>query len=411
MQFNEFIHTIILADERPSISTTTLKTGWVLALHYADQMTGSSANVMNLQCFVGQHIGAGVKVVEPFLYPKGSWFGVSFSALYSSPETVRLRDILDISEWDHYARLHGYAPLISWKNFIDNGPRKLILVHRTSPENDCREDNIMANATKEFVIANKFEIVRRICINFTKTGMLSPSEFIDIVYGAYSPNEVVVIFNTWGGAVDMIRDNYRYGIKETPCNRGKEYKHLVQHSEQILNDTKKYVTQYMNKTDHYLAVMVRLERFILSNDLKGLSSESLQTRVDGCLNEIHYAVKILRNKRNIKQILLTMDIGKYGTKGFSKKSKDFDVDVVNKTGQQLFEILFKNSLTQDVWEDSFDRVAHFTDPGYVAILQQELAADSVCLVLAGGGSFQRAAERLYEQKHTSLRKKCVYHVC
>ena len=52
-----------------------------MAMHYNDQITGSIANVMNLQCFVGHHLKE-VKVVEPFLNSIGSILGVSLSPSY-----------------------------------------------------------------------------------------------------------------------------------------------------------------------------------------------------------------------------------------------------------------------------------------------------------------------------------------
>ena len=82
--------------------------GFVMALDYSDQMTGSSANVMNLQCFIGHHV-KGVKVIEPFIHPKGSLFGVSLSPSYTMSQgyklkleeinSVKLSDVLDINEY------------------------------------------------------------------------------------------------------------------------------------------------------------------------------------------------------------------------------------------------------------------------------------------------------------------------
>ena len=112
--------------------------GFVMALDYSDQMTGSSANVMNLQCFIGHHV-KGVKVIEPFIHPKGSLFGVSLSPSYSMSQgyklkleeinSVKLSDVLDINEWQHYASSRRYSPLVSWSNFTKNCPKKLILVY------------------------------------------------------------------------------------------------------------------------------------------------------------------------------------------------------------------------------------------------------------------------------------------
>ena len=152
-----------------------------MAMHYSDQMIGATKNVLNLQCFASLHL-KGVRVVEPFLHPIGSTLGVSLSPSHDKLDpqdmnTVKLSDIFDISEWTEYSRSRNYTPLISWNNFLDIHPKGLILVHHTWQTNDCGDH--MTQATKEFVTENNFDIVRKVCINFRNTGVLSLQKFLD----------------------------------------------------------------------------------------------------------------------------------------------------------------------------------------------------------------------------------------
>ena len=49
------------------------------------------------------------------------------------------------------------------------------------------------------------------------------------------------------------------------------------------------------------------------------------------------------------------------------------------------------------WEKTFERVAHSTDSGYIAMLQQVIVTRAKCILFVGGGTFQRHAYNLYRQ--------------
>ena len=68
-------------------------------------------------------------------------------------------------------------------------------------------------------------------------------------------------------------------------------------------------------------------------------------------------------------------------------------DFVNATMKKLFSELKSHglALSLEEWEASFDEVSSFRIPGYVALLQKNLAASGTCLVTAGGGGFQKSA--------------------
>ena len=381
----------------------------MMAMHYSDQMTGASANVMNLQCFVGHHLKE-VRVVEPFLHRTGSTLGVSLSPSHDKLDpqdvnTVKLSDVYNINEWTEYSRSQQYAPLISWNDFLDSRSKRLILVHHTWKINDCGVR--MIEATKEFATENEFDIVRKVCINFRNTGVLSPQKFQDTIYGEFKPSEVVVVFNHWGGISRRVEDD-RLSVSDTSCYRNSEIR-LNHHSKLISSDCKNYSTKYLNNTDKYIAVMIRVEHFAL-NRMHKLSTESQQNKLMECFRSINAKVESIKQERNINSTLLTMDIGRYGSIALRRKKVSLlDINVLNQAAHDLFEMMFGKSLTQDKWEQTFEEVAQFKVPGYIAIMQQALAANSVCLLLVGGGGYQGSTNTLYSELHPS--SKCVLHAC
>ena len=167
--------------------------------------------------------------------------------------------------------------------------------------------------------------------------------------------------------------------------------------------------RYLNKTDNYVAVMVRVEKFVKNNNFNKLSAEVQRNKLMECFKSINTKVESVKRERNITDTLLTMDIGKYGSSYFT--SPMLDIDVLKQAVHDFFEMMFGKSLTQDRWEQSFEEVARYKVSGYIAVMQKALAANSVCLLLAGnkGSSFQSSAKTLYDELHPGL--NCVLYAC
>ena len=386
-----------------------------MSMFYGDQLTGSTANLMNIQCFFGHHLKSkNVRIVEPFLHTStGSILGVSLDPAFekvkrNETNIVKFTDVFDVKEWTNYCSSRKYAPLITWEEFVKHSPKKLVLVHQQRLRRECKKS--MLSSTKEFVTENNYEIVRQVCINFKYTGVLSPRQFLDKVYGQFKPNEVVVIFYRWGGIVDGVAD-YRVSIKGTSCYRDSMIR-LFHPSKQLLSDVKEYSARYMNNSKDYVAVMIRVEYFAINHGLNKLPTDVQRNKLIGCFNMINEKVKNMMQEKQIASKSLMIDVGKHGTYSFRKgtgKSSRLDLKALNDAVQYLFEIMYGKSFTQEMWEETYESVARFNAPGYIAIMQKQLAASSTCLVLSGGGSFQASARILYNELHPSA--KCVTSAC
>ena len=90
-------------------------------------------NLISLQCWANS-LGTSVRVVEPFL--RRSWLGLDDQHRIRMNESgekdmmsVTLSDIYDMDKWRHFtASKGGYAPFTSWDDFLENAPRKVIIV-------------------------------------------------------------------------------------------------------------------------------------------------------------------------------------------------------------------------------------------------------------------------------------------
>ncbi len=64
------------------------------------------------------------------------------------------------------------------------------------------------------------------------------------------------------------------------------------------------------------------------------------------------------------------------------------------------------------WESSFTKAAeHANNPGYIASLQRTIASQADCLILMGGGDFQRLAMIDYLENHSKPTQLCLYLLC
>ena len=385
--------------------------GYVFVSHYSDQMTGASLNILSLQCWVST-VSPHVRVVEPFLI-RGSKFGIN---LTSGDREVRLRDILDIEGWESQLSTKGYAPFISWKDFLNNAPSNLIIV-----SNECTGSSIKCESSERrfqksisiFLEENNFNAVRRVYI---KKKSYSSLEFKELVYGSNQPNQTVVLFNSWGGVVSGASRAFRVGLSDLGECKRKEFPSFVfQTSEIVRNDSKHYMDRYMpmSKDGGYISVMLRTERFGLSHDFQATqSTEKKLAMFTTCVDGISAYVRKLKSQYNTQSVFLAMDCRKQGSMAFRDESSPeyMSKDLVDTMTTLLYHKLYGNSSSLNDWDESFDKVASFKTPGYLAQLQKTLAANGACLLMAGGGNFQLSAETLYNETRRSTDSHCAIQI-
>ena len=391
------------------------KHGYVMALHYSDQMTGSTINLGSLQCWANS-LGPSVSVVEPF--SRRSWLGlddqhrIRMNGSGEKEISVTLSDIYDMDKWRKFtASRGGYAPFTSWNHFLENAPRKVIIVElecinhqKCMACGDERTEDLL-RTIEVFQGRYGFEVVRKVCYPLK---MMKNGEFRKLVYKNYAPSEVVVVFNWWGAITTSI-SKYRIPISDLArCNKCDECEgnEIVQTplSSRIKNDAYAYTKKYMPTATKYISVMVRLEFFFIDKHyFKGQSNQQIVNTLETLYQKIAAAVDRCKAKHNITDLFLTLDCRKQGSDIFSKKDKTAAVALLSDSIVSLYKKLYGNSSTLEEWDESFYSVSSFRNEGYIAMLQKYLAASGDCLITAGGGTFQETARTMYTQYHSENR--------
>jgi len=372
--------------------------GYVLALSYSDQQTSALRNLLSLQCWAAQ---LELVVVEPFII--GSEFGMQVVVEqnnHSDKMVVTFRDLFDIDQWNDPSQTK-VTPLVSWKNFLENAPRNIILVEikytnhpmmfpELPPDVTCN-GKILAQQFFRVFGSHGFQLQKMVCLDFQKLGILTTSQFNAYLFGKFSTSSVSVVFMVWRGIVTSV--SHRIMLQDSACGNGFGYSKLVlslNPSQKIFRHADQYIQRYLTGGD-YIAIALRLERILHSTGINN---------VPACLNKTLGYLSRLKQGIQAANTFLSMDVGRFGSKGYKKHHVVFTVTQVAET---LIETLYGNSTTIQDWEETFLNISRTSNPGYIALLQKTIATRAKCLLLVGGGTFQQHASRLYQQMHTSRR--------
>ena len=396
-------------NDRPNFRPLLQRNGYAVALDFSDQMTGSSMNLLSMQCW-GKL--SNMSVVEPFI--KHSWLGATLQA--GKPNVIdenamKLSDIFDIDVWQQFSKEKGFSPLVDWEEFLSKSSRNLIIVAQIpmGPTLDCALHKLREGVSP-LVTEYNFKIVREVCFDFRR-GAPSFEEYTAELFGEFSANEVTVLFRVWGG-IQLDINPFRVAIRDSQCSRNEyDVMSAARTSKFISSDVQRYINTYLNGSSTYNAVMIRLELFFTYHNLWTKSQEEQLAAVDGCFKSIISEFSKLRSEYSLNSTLLTMDYGKHGSIKFA--GEGLVTSWMDEKVKHFFDDIYGTSLSFSQWEESFETVAYKNNPGYVAQMQKELAARGQCLVLAGtggGSSFQQQAQAMYERYHSGS-TACIAQAC
>ena len=384
--------------------------GFALAVDYWEQQTSGSRNLQNLQCWAAQY---NLSVVEPAMvgsllrtplhdHPvsKGFWFG----------------DVFDLQMWNGLSSKKLHSELVAWETFLHTAPRDVILVSfkhaypdeikqnlgkisssnssHTPPSQRVQKGCSAVNwePAKEFLHRNHFHVVRQVCLNFAYGDKLSSEQFKSYLYGPLSPASSTVVFRQWRGTGPPAR----VLIHDAKCGNTRVQEE-VGPSQQLLLAAERYQQRFLGGAP-YIAVMARMEKVqsYLRKKMKGLPT------LAQCFSKLLATWKETKQQSGLNTTLLAIDMGKFGSNSIHDAGKGSEL---NTRFEDFFSSVYGTELSLDGWENSFERVAHTTDAGYVALLQKVLVVQAKCVVFIGGGSFQKHAQSLYLQVHHT--EQCV----
>ena len=375
--------------------------GYILALGYYEQQGMAVRNLLQLQCLASSYNN---KVVEPFII--NSYLGYPFQELSQNSKALKFSQLIDVDEWNTKTdENYGYHGVAKWDEFLEKAPKPLILVcimYRNPPKiqlpgsqfdwrTGCPEScmNVFEPGVS-YLEKHGFKVVRQVCTNFIDyAGAITPEVFLSNILGLeYQAGYVTIMLNKFRGFFGL----YRLQITSECGVKHHKVEFPVLPSPRINKDAIKYHKQFLHNKP-YIAILVRLERVVLYNKVK----------VTQCIKQLNELLKHLEIP-DVSDTLLTMDVGRYGSKGSTKNN-------LTHYGQDIIKTIYKNKWSFKSWEQSFEKVAYSKEAAYIANLQRTLASKAECFIMAGGGSFQVQAKELYIKEHPDPDKQCIHTVC
>ena len=377
------------------------KQGYMLAIRYSDQITSGTNNLLDLMC-LAKKIG-GVQVVEPFI--TGSLLGMNVSANWT--KEVRMSDIFDYEMWKHANPVQKYGVLASFKDLMQNGPRKLVMVqycfHATFCY-PCKHEDVVLKS-RVFCKLNNFELVGHECFSYEKEKTISFSSIKNLLYSKYRKSEVVVMFDVFGGLVSRAYNShksYRFFANVTGCklNDPGDYSAL-RPSQSVSSDADKFIQTYLNGV-HYIAVMIRLE--IVFNHAN-ISRNDRPMIAKTCFTNILQRLEMIKKELELDHVFVTLDVGQYGSRGFRGKRNINVTRAIEHHIEDFLSTIYGRNMTIGEYEERHVRTSRKKNPGYISVVQKEIAARGDALVLVGRGStYQSSTKQMYDELHKNKPK-------
>ena len=379
------------------------QSGYILVLSFREQLTKASNNLFDLQCWA-KTLNADVNIVEPFV--ETSHLVVPLNS--SKVKLFRFRDIFDFGVWRLLSGQHNFPPLVPWEEFNAEAPRQLIVVRfryltvkviRQSDYKEGCETSAELSAKIEYLTeVYQFTVIREVCINFVSRDELSLLQFNQYLYGGIEPKSVTVLMEEWRGLGPQ--ENGKRVVLPHGCSLSQsqhvESMTYAWPSQKLICDSMKYKQKYFQGED-YISVMVRTEKVGRLNNSREFMSL--------CFNKTLEQWRELKAATGIEKTFLAMDIGKYGSYSL--------VDSIryNHPFLHMYSDFIKEVFGQDAtiksWEASFESIVSTQDRGYIGSLQKTLAAQGKCMVLTGGGSFQRHSRFIHNRINARMPTTCV----
>ena len=401
--------------------------GYIIANGYSGQQGSGVRALVSLQCWASS-FSLPVYIVEPY---------IAASSLASRLKSKDLTNVMKFSDYfdvDHFNNVsleEGSPPLISVEHFIERAPRQTIVV-RLHKINACRkkphpefqvlkESNGVGKCCSSVWLHNwqmseaKFCVVKVVRIEGCMSLPSATREMYKTIFKGWDPSNVTVVFRFWAANWDKLQNPDSKAKMLCKDVNGQKLRHKFYPSPKLLNDAKYYTNTYL-RGQTKVAVMIRSEQAI-----RGFQTGNRLKQLNLCINKV---VDIARNltsttsSPNTSNIFLTLDVGKYGSNSVESVLRLSKYNLKNKSSDVITSVknivptLYGRNWTFVEWEESFIKAADgIENPGYIASLQRTIASRADCLILMGGGDYQRLALHDYLELHPDTSQQCLQFVC
>ena len=384
--------------------------GFVLATSYYDEMTSATRRLFRLQGWAAKF---NITVVEPFILR--STFGLSEDAARknsgSNKNFARFSEMLSLNDWNTFMKSkYSNARMVLWDDFLYNAPRSIVYIVTKFPKTASPLSAIVQvkNCPDEisslkYLTVYNFTVLNAWCIDLPPNIRVSMDKFTSSALKDLSISKVTIVFSMWKGNAFYPTNTASLSTYKLQSLNHNEMAKAVSYSPGIMKSTKTYIKKYVGNK-RYIAVMVRTQKALMERSELGLPMNALES-IGHCIQRIIAKWNKMKQREKINATFLAMDVGEFGSKRFIKtfiQQLGMDAPIHN-----LVTTLLGNDTTLESWEQSFVDVSPVLTPGIIAMVQKIIAAQSTCLILAGGGSFHVSTEGLYIQKHQHDQHVCL----
>ena len=383
--------------------TQDTRGGFVLAASYFDQMTSATKRLFKLHGWAAKF---NISVVEPFII-RSSFLGLNEEAVKllskkrgHSTNIARFSDVLNLDDWNAYIKLKhsSNARMVLWEYFLNHAPRSIIyIMPRTlkQPSAKLQFQKCPDKITNlDFLSIYNFTVINAWCVDLPINIRVSMDMFTYSILQDHLVSDVTIVFQLWKGDTFFPTNTTSLATYKIVGLNQWEMAKAVSYSPGIMKSVEKYIRNYMGN-QRYVAVMLRTQRALMRMGNLGLTMNASEV-ISHCTQQTIVKWNKIRQRENINATFLAMDIGEFGSRHNSKFLQQHGMDVpIN----NLVTTLLGNDTTLESWEQSFVNVSPVLTPGIIAMVQKVLAAQSTCLILTGGGLYQKSTEKLYKEKH------------
>lgn len=345
-------------------------------------------------------------------------------------------DFFDLREFNKLSVEEGKPPLVPWRTFMENAPRETI-VARIHNDFNCHKYKepffeLVEEEQSGGCYASKwlhnpqleeadFCAVRVVLL----WGCLSRPDAIgkmrSVLFGGWRPEQVTLVLRMWAANWNRLQRPWAASAATCRDTDGANMQHRLRPSPRLLSEAQYYTSAFLNSRNR-VAVMIRSEQAIrgFSKD-SGDRIESLKVclqRSAQLARSLLWANKTASEGDGAPGIYLTLDVGSYGSNsldwvlGLEKYNLTHRGSEVITTVRDFVPLVYEGKWSFADWENSFVKAVEETsNPGYIASLQRTIASQSDCLVLMGGGDYQRLAMVNYLENHPEPAQLCLYLVC
>ena len=399
----------------PIGGTTQRYYRYAIGSSYWEQQTNA---VLNMFCMQRWANSIGLTVVEPFVCQSELKFPIEI--LHNNtmaPNTLRLRDYIDLDYWNAQASESGVPPLETWENFVLRSTKNIIVVimshfgaggtyvnDKINDHPNCHKvmSGFFQKHTRLFR-SLQFQAVRNVCFSFFEH-VVSVKTF-NAGIQIENEKDATIWITEWRGVENGRISFTGLGDNEFGRTQGGEQKLLsmIHSSVRLLNDSKKYIRQIIGVDFYqYDAVVVRVK------PISGYTVKMNVKYYNNCASQLENYQSHQKQMISLKNhvVFLAIDMGRFGD---MVRADSFDYDTQGKyTGHGTY--LFRRFLDKvyggksvSSYDEDFMQVTKgITDSGYIGALQKTIAVHAEHVLIVGGHStFQKVIMQHFARRNAS----------